>query len=153
MNECLHSISSKLDINRSLGLKVLIYEVVAVIRLRQGLLRSSTSQKWRACFQPMRYMHSPDILLILSWFDLIWFDVYPEDWQALGEIVLIFCTVHHKFPKGGVFFNYHIKLTLSGVYCNHLIRHALFLCNYLLCSSILWRLLEDNKKIIQCLWE
>ena len=45
MNECLHSISSKLDINRSLGLKVLIYEVVAVNRLREGLLRSSMSRK------------------------------------------------------------------------------------------------------------
>ena len=112
----------------------------AVRRKSEGLV----SSQWGTCVVLISFWY---------WFGLIWFDVYPEDWQALGEIVLIFCTVHYKFPKGGVFYNYHIKFTLSGVYCNHLIRHALFLCNYMLCSSILWCLLEDNKKIIQCLWE
>lgn len=55
--------------------------------------------------------------------------------------------IHHNFPRGGgVLCNYYIKILPSDVECNYFIIKALFICKYLLHTSIM---LEKHKKIIQ----
>lgn len=52
------------------------------------------------------------------------------------------------YPQGGVLCNYFVKIIPSGVLCNYLVVYVLYLSNTLLCSSIMWHMLAEYKKIM-----
>lgn len=53
------------------------------------------------------------------------------------------------YPKGGVLCNHFIKIIPNGVLRNYLAICVLYLSNTLLCSSIMWHMLAEYKKIME----